>query len=126
MKILCVVDHGGAPSTRLRLRDCLPYYSRLGVEVTMISARRSSLRERFRVLREARQHDVIVLFKTTGFSERELRRLQRANRRIIFDFDDAVMFREQKYERTLRVEDFEKFVRTMKRCAAALKSGCFP
>lgn len=125
MKILCVVDHGGAPSTRLRLRDCLPYYSRLGIEVTMISVRRSSLRERFRVLREARQHDVIVLFKTTGFSERELRRLQRANRRIIFDFDDAMMFREQKYERTLRVEDFEKFVRTMKRCAAAVAGNDF-
>ena len=35
MKILCVVEHGNAPSTRLRLRDCLDYYAALGVEATV-------------------------------------------------------------------------------------------
>ncbi len=125
MKILCVLEHGNAPSTRLRLRDCLTHYSQLGVEATVLSARRSSLKERLRVIREAGRHDAVVLFKTIGFAEFELRLLQRANPRIIFDFDDAVMFREQKYRRPLRDEDFRKFLRTLKHCAAAVAGNDF-
>src|SRR5256886_6571964 len=125
MKILCVVEHGNAPSTRLRLRDCLDYYSALGVEATVVPTRRSSLTERLRVLREARRHDVVVLFKTIGFNEFELDLLQRANRRIIFDFDDAVMFREQKHRRPLRGKDFKKFLRTVRHCAAVVAGNDF-
>ena len=72
MKILCVVEHGNAPSTRLRLRDCLDYYAGLGVKATVVPTRRSSVTERLRVLKEARRHDVVVLFKTIGFNEFEL------------------------------------------------------
>src|SRR5579864_2405885 len=102
MKILCIVDHGNAPSIRLRLRDCLAHYSKAGVEATILSVRRSSLAERFSALRQAGRHDVVLLFKTIGFAEYELKLLRRANPRIVFDFDDAVMFREQKYRRPLR------------------------
>jgi glycosyltransferase involved in cell wall biosynthesis len=125
MNILCVIEHGNAPSTRLRLRDCLAHYSQLGMKATVLSARRSSLRERFRVIREAARHDAVVLFKTIGFRESELRRLQRANPRIVFDFDDAVMFREQKYRRPLRDEDFQKFLTTLSHCVAAVAGNDF-
>src|SRR6267143_3653463 len=125
MKILCVVEHGNAPSTRLRLRDCLDYYAGLGVEATVVPTRRSSVTERLRVLKEARRHDVVVLFKTIGFNEFELDLLQRANRRIIFDFDDAVMFRDQKHRRPLRGKDFKKFLRTVRHCAAVVAGNEF-
>jgi glycosyltransferase involved in cell wall biosynthesis len=125
MNFLWLVVIGNARSTRLRLRDCLPYYSRLGIETTILSVRRSSLGERARVLRKAGRHDAIVLFKTTGFAEFELKLLRRANPRIVFDFDDAVMFREQKYRRPLRVEDFQKFVRTTRHCVAAVAGNDF-
>ena len=125
MRVLCVVEHGNPPSTRLRLRDCVTHYSQLGVETTTLSARRSSLIERSRILREATRHDVIVLFKTIGFAESELKFLRYQNPRIIFDFDDAVMFREQKYQRPLRNEDFQKFLRTLKHCAAAVAGNDF-
>ena len=125
MKVLCVVDAGGAPSLRLRLRDCLPFYTRGGIETTILPVRRSSLGERLAVPAQARRHDVVLLFKTTGFREHELKRLARANPRIVFDFDDAVMFREQKFRRPLRLEDFEKFVRTMRYCAAAVAGNDF-
>src|SRR5690348_13327262 len=116
MKALCVVEHGNAPSTRLRLRDCLEHYQRLGVEATVLPARRSSLADRLRVLREAARHDVVVLFKTIGFNELELSLLQRANRRIVFDFDDAVMFREQKHRRPLRAKTRSEERRVGKEC----------
>ena len=125
MKILCVVEHGNAPSTRLRLRDCLDHYRALGVEATVVPTRRSSLSERLRVLREARRHDVVVLFKTIGFNEFELGLLHRANRRIIFDFDDAVMFREQKHRRPLRGKNFRKFLKTLQHCAAVVAGNDF-
>src|SRR5256714_4150542 len=125
MKVLCVVEHGNPPSTRLRLRDCLDYYEPLGVKPTVVPTRRSSLNERLRVLREARRHDIVVLFKTIGFNELELDLLQRANRRIVFDFDDAVMFREQKHRRPLRGKNFKKFLRTVGHCAAVVAGNDF-
>ncbi|HEX4639644.1 MAG TPA: sulfotransferase domain-containing protein [Chthoniobacterales bacterium] len=125
MRILCVVEHGNAPSTRLRLRDCVDYYAELGVETTILPTRRSSLSERLRILKEAPRHDVVVLFKTIGFNEFELGLLQRANRRIIFDFDDAVMFREQKHRRPLRGKDFKKFLRTVQHCLAVVAGNDF-
>src|SRR5438270_1559320 len=125
MQARCVVEHGNAPSTRLRLRDCLDYYAARGVEVTIVPTRRSSVAERLRVLREARHHDVVVLFKTIGFNDFELGLLQRANRRIVFDFDDAVMFRDQKHRRPLRGKDFKKFLRTVRHCAAVVAGNDF-
>jgi glycosyltransferase involved in cell wall biosynthesis len=120
MKLLCVIEHGRAPSTRLRLTDCLEDYRQSGIEVTIVSARRSSIAERLNVLRQAARHDVIVLFKTLSFTGLELKLLQQINPRIVFDFDDAVMFRSQKYGQPLRGKDFRKFLRTMKHCAAAV------
>src|SRR5437660_1183160 len=125
MRALCVVEHGNAPSTRLRLRDCLDYYKQLDVDVTILPARRSSIAERLRVLKEAARHDVVVLFKMIGFNELELNLLQRANRRIIFDFDDAVMFREQKHRRPVRGKNFKKFLRTLNHCAAVVAGNDF-
>lgn len=110
---------------RLRLENCLPYYSRAGITATVLSVRRSNLRERLRVLQEARDHDAVLLFRTIGFAPLELKLLRRANPRIIFDFDDALMFREQKFERPLRVKDFEYFVRTMNHCAVAVAGNEF-
>ena len=93
MKALCIVEPGKAPSTRLRLTDCTEHYQKLGLEVTVLSGRRSSPPDRLRLLKAAGRHDVIVLFKTLGFSSFELRLLQKANPRILFDFDDAVILR---------------------------------
>ena len=125
MKALCVVEPGKAPSTRLRLRDCLERYAQLGVDTTVLSSRRSSIADRFRLLQEAARHDVVVLFKTLGFTPLELFALQRANPRIIFDFDDAVMFRDQKHRKPLRGKNFKKFLRTVKRCEAVVAGNDF-
>lgn len=125
MRALCIVEHGGAPSTRLRLKDCIPDYNRLGLEVTILVARRSHLATQRKILQEARRHDVVVLFKTLGFSSLELKLLRRANPHIVFDFDDAVMFREQKHRRPLDGRNFRKFLRTMEICSAVVAGNSF-
>lgn len=125
MKVLCVLEPGRAPSTRLRLGDCIDRYRSAGIEINTISARRSSILERLHLIGEAKNHDVVILFKTTGFSALDLRRLRRKNSRIIFDYDDAVMFREQKYGRPIRLREFEKFVRTLEHCGAVVAGNAF-
>jgi glycosyltransferase involved in cell wall biosynthesis len=125
MRLLCIVEHGDAPSIRLRLKDCLPVYQRLGIETTILTTQRSNISAQIRILRAARQHDVVVLFKTIGFSSLELTLLRHFNPRIIFDFDDAVMFREQKYEKPLTGRNFEKFRRTLAICSAAAAGNSF-
>lgn len=125
MKVLCVIEHGGAPSTRLRLSDCLSRYRESGIEATVLPTRRSKIAGQAGVIRQAAHHDVVVLFKTLGFTKLELILLQRSNPRIIFDFDDAVMFRGQKHREPLRGKNFQKFLRTMKRCAAAVAGNDF-
>jgi glycosyltransferase involved in cell wall biosynthesis len=124
MKILCVVDHANPPSVRLRCRDCLELYRRLGVEATVLPLG-PSLSDRWRVIRHASQHDVVVLFKTVGFTKLQLFLLQRANPRIIFDFDDAVMFREQKFGQPLSGKSFQRFLRTVNHCAAVVAGNDF-
>jgi glycosyltransferase involved in cell wall biosynthesis len=125
MRVLCVIEHGNAPSTRLRLRDCIGRYQKMGVEATVLRTRRSSMMHRATVIRQAARHDAVVLFKTLGFTKMELMLLQRANRRIVFDFDDAVMFRGQKHRQPLRGKNFKKFLRTVKRCAAVVAGNDF-
>ena len=125
MKLLCIVEHGNAPSTRLRLRDCLDYYQQAGIETTVLTARRSSIPNGLKILEQAAKHDVVVLFKTLGFTKLELTLLRRANPRIIFDFDDAVMFREQKHLRSLDGKNFRKFLRTVKHCSAIVAGNDF-
>ncbi len=125
MRALCIVEHGDAPSTRLRLRECLDHYARLGVEATVLSTRRSSMIGQARIIQQARRHDVVLLFKTLGFSPLELSLLHRANPHIVFDFDDAVMFREQKHRRPLAGRNFKKFLRTVKTCAAVVAGNDF-
>jgi glycosyltransferase involved in cell wall biosynthesis len=125
MRALCVVEHGNAPSTRLRLRDCVDHYARLDVTLTVLTTRRSKIGSQLKIIEQARSHDVVVLFKTIGFSSLELRLLRRANPRIVFDFDDAVMFREQKHRRPLDGKNFRKFLRTAGYCSAIVAGNDF-
>jgi glycosyltransferase involved in cell wall biosynthesis len=124
MKVLCVVEQGNAPSIRLRLTDYLTRYAELGIAVTVV-ATQSRVSDRLKVIRAAAQHDVVVLFKTIGFTKLQLALLRRANPRIVFDFDDAVMFREQKYRQPLRARTFNKFLRTMEHCTAVVAGNDF-
>ena len=128
MRVLFIAEHGEMPSIRLRLTNLFDRYRVAGIEATLLTTR-SDLGERLRLIREAGRHDLVVLHRTTGLSPLQLTLLQRANPRIIFDFDDALMFRDQKYGQPLRVRTFAKFVRTIESCSAVVAGneflGCF-
>lgn len=124
MKVLFVVEQGNAPSIRLRLLDCLDAYRAAGIRPTVLTTR-SNVLDRSRVIRAAVKHDAVVIFKAIGFTRLQLRLLHRANSNVIFDFDDAVMFREEKYNQPLRARTFVKFLRTIEGCSAVVAGNEF-
>ncbi len=112
------------PSIRLRLASLFERYRAAGIEPTLLT-RRSNLTEWLSVLTEARRHEVVVLHRITGWTSLQLTLLCRANPRIIFDFDDALMFRDQKHGQRLRARTFAKFLRTIDCCAAVVAGNEF-
>ncbi len=124
MKVLFIADDIEMPSVRLRLTDLFERYRAAGVEPTLVNAR-STFAERAKLMGEASRHDVVVLHRTTGLSPFQLTLLRRANPRIIFDYDDALMFRDQKHGQPLRARTFAKFVRTIDACGAVVAGNEF-
>lgn len=124
MKVLFIGEHGNMPSIRLRLTDCFERYRAAGIQPTLLTSR-SDFADRLQLIAAAGRHYVVVLHRTIGFSQLQLRLLRRANPRLIFDFDDALMFRDQKYGQPLRARTFAKFLRTIESCTAAVAGNEF-
>lgn len=112
------------PSSRLRMLDCFDAYRAAGIECTVRMIPSGAI-GRLRALYDASRHDVVVLQKKTSLRRAELALLKRCNPRIVFDFDDAVMFHEQEHRQPLTGKPFLKFVRTINHCAAAVAGNRF-
>jgi hypothetical protein len=80
---------------------------------------------RLRMVRACARHDVVVLQKKTSLHGPELFLMRWANRNLIFDFDDAVMFHELEHGKPLRVKSFAKFLRTVRACRAVVAGNEF-
>ncbi|MDO9224744.1 MAG: glycosyltransferase [Pseudomonadota bacterium] len=80
---------------------------------------------RLRMLREAARHDVVLIQKKTSFRTLELKLLRRANPRLVFDMDDAVMFHELEHHQPLTGKNMIKFLRTIDHCAAVVAGNRF-
>ncbi|MFL5820778.1 MAG: glycosyltransferase family 4 protein [Solirubrobacteraceae bacterium] len=91
MRVLFVVDGGlDDPSARARVHQFVPGLSELGVDVRILSASdRAGLDGKRRVLRAARQADVVVLHRILP-PRPLLGTLVHVNPVLVFDFDDAL------------------------------------
>lgn len=112
------------PSSRLRMVDCFEAYRAAGIDCA-VKFIPSGAAGRMLALAEARRHDVVILQKKTSLHRIELALLRRFNPRIIFDFDDAVMFHELEHRRPFTGKPFVKFVRTINHCAAVVAGNRF-
>lgn len=112
------------PSSRLRMLDCFEAYRAAGIDCTVRMIPSDPV-GRLRALYEASRHDVVVLQKKTSLHRIELALLTRFNPRIVFDFDDAVMFHELEHRRPFTGKPFVKFVRTINHCAAVVAGNRF-
>ena len=90
MKILFLSTRAAKPSYRFRVQQMLPFFEQHGCACETIFMPRSGF-GRLNVYRRAREFDVVVLQKRL-LCRTELSLLRRASRRLIYDFDDAVMY----------------------------------
>ena len=90
MNILFLTPGSAVPSTRYRVLQYIPWLERNGARVTTAVVP-AGLFARWRLFREAAAYDVVVLQKrlmAPGF----VRLLRKKARRLVYDFDDAVLF----------------------------------
>jgi glycosyltransferase involved in cell wall biosynthesis len=99
-------------SARLRLRQYLPALAARGVEAELFEIPSRAL-PRFAFFRSLRRADLVVLHRKL-FSALEFAFLRRNSRRLVFDFDDAVMFRDPFRGPPLSSQRARRFGRTVR------------
>jgi glycosyltransferase involved in cell wall biosynthesis len=124
MRVLFLLSNRQPPSSRLRITCMVPALERAGWSCTVLPIPSDPV-GRWRMIRSCTRHDVVVLQKKTSLHGPELRLMRQANPKLVFDFDDAVMFHELEHGKPLRVKSFVKFVRTVRACRAVVAGNEF-
>jgi glycosyltransferase involved in cell wall biosynthesis len=101
----------GEASARLRILSSLDRLRGASIEAQALEIPRTS-RPRWRFIRDLRHADVVVLHRKL-FGRLELAFLRRNCRRLLFDFDDAVMFRDPFRKSTRSRRRAARFARTV-------------
>ena len=92
MKVVGLVESRDHVSCRYRLRAFEPYLKRQGWELELAPIPRGPL-DRLRLFRRHRDADVVILQRRL-LHPVHLRLLRRSARRLIYDFDDALLYRD--------------------------------
>lgn len=92
MKVIFLVNSVDGPSTRYRVLQYLPYFKKEGWEIE-VSVFPKNLRERVKLYHSLREFDVVFLQKRL-LSLFHLSLLRKQSKRLAFDFDDAILFRD--------------------------------
>jgi glycosyltransferase involved in cell wall biosynthesis len=105
--ILIVTIGADKPSTRLRIAPLGERLCQRGWQVTTREVR-NSLAGRIGLLRDAGRHDLVLLQKKL-FPAAYVKLLRRANPRLVFDVDDAIMFHELERNEPVTGRFFERY-----------------
>jgi len=96
MKVLFLIQGFSVAASRYRVLQYIPYLRSKGVEAT-VSLYPRTLKENFRFFNALSQYDIVFL-QRKRFNQPRLGLLRRKAKRIIYDFDDSVMYRNSKAE----------------------------
>jgi glycosyltransferase involved in cell wall biosynthesis len=94
MKVLFLIQGYSVAASRYRVLQYIPYLKSNGVEA-MVSLYPRTLRENIGFFNDLPQYDIIFL-QRKRFNQPRLGLLRKRAKRIIYDFDDAVMYRNSK------------------------------
>lgn len=104
IKILFItLSSGTSPSTRVRINNIVPELERLNFLCTVV-AFPSELLGQLKLLRQARNFDVVYLQKKTP-TRLFVYLLRRAAKRLVYDFDDAIYYRQNELSDPTRAID---------------------
>ncbi len=93
MKLVVLCDDPDGPVARHRVRALEPELRAAGLDEISYAAVPDRLAARIALFRGLREADAVLLVRKL-FTWAELRALRAAARRLVYDFDDAVMFRD--------------------------------
>ncbi len=91
MKVLLLIQGWNVAASRYRVLQYLPYLTEKGIETQVITYPRD-ITEYIKFFKWVKDYDVIFL-QRKRFNPPFLQLLRRQARRIVYDFDDAVMYR---------------------------------
>lgn len=116
MKVLFLIQGFEVPSSRYRVLQYLPALKEAGIDAT-VTPFPETLAEEQRIYSGAGEYDVVFLHRKR-LSKFWIRTLRKAAKKIVYDFDDAVMFRDtlsvgeqesvrrrRRFERTCKMAD---------------------
>ena len=108
-RVLFLVAGAGEASCRFRVLQYLPHLQRRGI-ATHVADLHVPLGRRRRLLLSAAEYDVVCVHRVL-LTAIEQRWLQRVAPRYIFDFDDAIMFRDSQRQRFVSWQRRHRFAR---------------
>jgi glycosyltransferase involved in cell wall biosynthesis len=112
MKVLFLIQGFSVAASRYRVLQYIPYLRSKGVEAT-VSLYPRTLKENFRFFNNLSQYDIVFL-QRKRFNQPRLGLLMRKAKRIIYDFDDSVMYRNSKAEYPVSSTRRRRFVQMIK------------
>jgi glycosyltransferase involved in cell wall biosynthesis len=112
MKVLFLIQGWEVAASRYRVLQYIPYLKSKGVEAT-VSLYPRTLKENFGFFNNLSQYDIIFL-QRKRFNQPRLGLLRRRAKRIIYDFDDSVMYRNSKAKDPVSSTRRRRFVQVIK------------
>jgi glycosyltransferase involved in cell wall biosynthesis len=112
MKVLFLIQGWKVAASRYRVLQYIPHLEQRGVEAQVIPYPHS-LRENWRFFKSLPQYDIVFLQRKRLISWRLWLLKKRANR-IIFDFDDSIMYRNSRNKNPISKTRRRRFVAKLK------------
>ena len=112
MKVLFLIQGFSVAASRYRVLQYIPYLESKGVEAE-VSLYPRTLKENFRFFSKLSQYDIVFL-QRKRFNQPRLGLLRKRAKRILFDFDDSVMYRNSKAKDPLSSTRRRRFVQMVK------------
>ncbi len=111
MRIAFLIKRFGAPSSRYRVLQYIPHLEEMGHVCTVLRIPHR-LYTRFIAFRKMSRFDLVVLQKKL-LGPLEFRLLRCHSKSLIYDFDDAVMYRDSKHMNSYSWQRRQRFIRTV-------------
>ncbi|HXX34191.1 MAG TPA: glycosyltransferase family 4 protein [Thermodesulfobacteriota bacterium] len=112
MKVLFLIQGFSVAASRYRVLQYIPYLESKGVQAE-VSLYPRTLKENFRFFNQLSQYDIVFL-QRKRFSQPRLALLRKKAKRIVYDFDDSVMYRNSKAKDPLSSTRRRRFVQMIK------------
>jgi glycosyltransferase involved in cell wall biosynthesis len=112
MKALFLIQGWEVAASRYRVLQYLPYLNSKGVDAS-VSLYPRTLRENFQFFKNLPKYDIVFL-QRKRFTQPRLRWLRKRAKKIVYDFDDSVMYRNSKARDPISSSRRKRFAQMIK------------